>query len=252
MEYNEIGFDFSNLEYGIISRKNSILLIISAITTSAFFIIFLIFFILYLAKVPIEINGVIREFYETEYKSFFSIFLLVMGGISFPGLIYSIFFFFKKPSPYIYITKDSNFETYYQINLSDTKILYIFSKIAFYYYPSSKRLEEINSYNDIVELKQKYLFWQLFADVKDYTIKNKTKKTILSFKKQKQRTVLEYRYTFYHNDSFIPNKITEMVQNKSSYRNSLNQINTYYFDDLNQVPNINLPQEIVAKFNQDY
>ncbi len=249
MEFNEIGFDFSNLEYGTISKKNSIAFLIIAITSLSFIIIFIVFLILYMFKVPIEINDIVREYSDPEYQNFMRVFLGIMGAISLPSIIYSVVYLLRQPTPYIYINKDSNFETYYQINLSKKKTLYLFDKTAFYYYPLTKETRQLNNYQEIMDLKQNYLFWLKFKDIQNYKVKKSEKKTVLTFDLPRQRTVLKYHYTLYYNMSSMPEKIREIIQNKSSTRNSVNQMNTYFFTSINQVPNISLPSEITAKLN---
>ncbi len=252
MQLNELGFDYSTLEFASISKKNHLLLLIMLIFSSSFFIILITFIILYLLKVPMDINGVQREFSEPEYSSFFTMFLTILTALSLLGIIIAIIQIFIKPKPYINLNKDIDLNKYYQIIINNSKEFYLFDQIGFYYFPKTQEVTKIKNYSEIINLKEKYIFWERFNKVENPKIKILPKKIVLSFKQKNQRTILQYRYSFKNINGIYPEIVSEAIQNGSGTRNSLNQMATYYFDSINRQPNTRLPDKIITILQENY
>jgi len=251
MKFNEIGFDFSNLQYGVIKKKNLLAPLILLILSVTFLLIMIPFLLLWFFEVPIEINGVMRESSEIEYQNFMKIFLSIFGFLTIGQILILIYFYKRNPREYIIISKDLNLDSYYRIKLSNTLYLYIFPDQAMYYDESNNSLRKINDYKEKQALEKKYIFWDRWNNIEDYQIKKNNKKTVLIFDDKNNRTALRYRYTFSLTNNLIPKKITEIVSSRTS-NNTMNSINVYYFIDINRLASLRLPQEIIKLVEKEY
>lgn len=249
---NETGVNFTNLDYSIIKKKNKTLTLVFLIIAISFFLVVIPFLVLMIIKIPIEINEVIRSYDEPEYQSFMVIFLGVFGSLTVFFLLLAYLFKIKQPVDYIIINKDNEFRKYYQVNYKKNQFLFFIENRAFYYNKITDQIRNINDYSEILALKNKYLFWLKWDDISDYKIINKNKKTILIFNYKNSRIVLNYRYYFPINNNSSPEKITEVISNKSTSTNSLQAYNTYYFTDNNHQLNIKHNNTVYNALNNNY
>ena len=244
MKYNEIGFDLSNLQYGIIKQKNGMLGMFLLIFGGIFFAVAIPFVIIWALGVPMEINGVMRESTDPEYISFMGMMLSVFGLIGLISLIASYFSYKAKATDYIKLGKDSNLDDFFSVRISPNQDLYIYQKLAIYHNKITDDCMKVTDIQTIEEMRDRYIFWLRWPDLRDYKTVKKNKKTILSFKDQSGRIVLSYKYVFYLTSNLIPEKISETVYSSSSNQRSFQSYRIYYFTDINRMGNIKVPQVV--------
>jgi len=94
------------------------------------------------------------------------------------------------------------------------------------------------------------LFWLKWENIEDFKIKMKNKKTVLEFMEKTNKTVLKYRYSIPQSNSYLPERITETITNRTrSGKSNLSSYNIYYFTDNNVQRNLNLPNKVTDYFN---
>lgn len=244
MKYNEIGFDLSNLQYGIIKQKNGMLSMFLFLFGSIFLLVAIPFAVIWSLGVPIEINEVMRESNEPEYTSFMITMMSVFGLIGTASLIAG-YFSYKTPAiDYIKLGKDSSLDDFYSVRISPNKDLYLFQNVAVYHDKTNNSVVKVTDQKRIDEMKDRYIFWLKWTNLEDYKTAKKNKKTILSFKDKSQRIVLSYKYVFYLTSNLIPEKISETIYSSSSNQRSLNSYRVYYFTEINRMGNIRVPQVV--------
>ncbi|XFA99675.1 hypothetical protein ACAG96_03600 [Candidatus Izemoplasma sp. B36] len=246
MNLSELGFDFSNLQTCTIKKKNHLFPLITTIIGLSFLPIFIVFLVLFLLQVNIEMNNIPTTYGDPEYMKFFSIFLPVMGGISLIFIILSIYGLTMKPKLYMVVDKDkTNFDTFYYIYNSFRKeYIYLTENFVLIYNERYKNLREETSYREISKIKNKFIFWKEFSDLKNYVVKRKRNKTILKYKS-------DYRYQkSYHfsNDiHIVPNKIKEYISTYGVSKGNIQGFSTYYFEAVNRRQIVDIHPEIKRK-----
>ncbi|MFA7076071.1 MAG: hypothetical protein WC152_05315 [Candidatus Izemoplasmatales bacterium] len=241
----KIGVNIKNLEYSVIKKKSNSLSLVLGIIGFTCTIMVIPFLILWFLKVPIEINDITREYYEIEYKNFMIIFNSIFAGISIFIFSIVIILSVRKPKDYIFINKDMNFTKFFQVNINKNKLLFITDSKTFYYNKKTEKINNVHGKEEILELRNTYLFWEKWEDIKDYRVVSKNKKTILIFNYENKGTVLNYRYYFPTLSSNLPEKITEIINKRTTTSNSTASFNTYYFTENNRQINHRLPDKIV-------
>ena len=252
MIVTDIGLDLNNLEYAIIKKKNQILPLVFIILGSSFLLVAIPFIVIWLLKVPVEINGVNRYPYETIYINFMLTFNSIFGSIAISSLLAAFILNKKKPIDFLIVNKDFDYNTYYEIVLKKNRSLFFTQKKAFYYDYLANELEEISSREEILYLIDKYIFWKKWSSIENYKVIKKNKKTILKFSYKNKRIVLNYRYAFFYQGNNIPYLINESVGNNQNSRNSTNVMNSYYLTNLNRNISRKLPEKIMKVINNNY
>lgn len=252
MKFTELGFDYSNLSSCNVKRKNFIIALIFFILAICFLPIFLVFLGIYLAKTPMEINGVYVNYGDPSYQSFFATFLGSFGLISAASLAVGVTNLFGKPKTYFIMNQNTmTLEPYFYIfNRRKHEEIYLTEKKAYIYNTMyNKVFEEINP-NAIRELFNKFIFWKEFETIHDYKVIQKEKKTILKYttdKSENSRVRLRKVYSFSNNINIVPVSVTESIS-YASYGNRNNQnYYKYYFEDINRQQYIEIHPEIKKK-----
>ena len=95
--------------------------------------------------------------------------------------------------------------------------------------------------------------WIRWNELKEFKIKQKNKRTVLEFLEKTKRTVLKNRYMMPVSNSYLPEKIIEIISNRTgAQKSNLSAYNTYYFTENNIQKQLNLPQKVFNYFyNQD-
>lgn len=248
----KLGFDLKNIDYGMIKKRNNTVIFVFGLLFSIFFLVFISFVILWLIKIPIEINGVTRESSEVEYQEFMMTFTTVFGSFLLIFLIGFISGLSKKPKDFIVISKDINLNKIYLIHYKKNRDAIIIDDSLFLYNGFTNSYEIIRNIQKVNELKSKYLFWERWEDVEKYKITDKAKKTILKFKIEDGGIVFKYRYSFNKSSSNIPFKISESVEKMAARNNVGANFSTYYFYDINRKNDLKLPDVVVKALASDY
>jgi len=248
----KLGINFTNLDYSIVKKKNHLPFLILAIFALTSILISAAFLIIWLFKLPIEIDGVTRAFNDPEYQSFISLFFIIFISLIFILSVLAFVFKIMKPKDYIFISKDMNFNKLYLINHKNNNKIILTEKTVIYYSNFDDSVQKFTNLKDVQEIKNKYIFWDCWDDLKEYKIINKTKKTILIFNKEKQGIVLNHRYYFKGGSSYYPEKIMEIVNKKTNTSNSTFSINTYYFTSNNRQVNLKLPEKVIRILNEEF
>ncbi|MDD3712724.1 MAG: hypothetical protein PHZ28_04420 [Candidatus Izemoplasmatales bacterium] len=248
----KLGFDLKNIDYGLIKKRNNTAIFVLGLLFSIFFWVFISFVILWLMKIPFEINGVTRESSEIEYHNFMMTFTAVFGAFLLIFLIGFIIGLSKKPKDFIVISKDINLNKIYLIHYKKNRDAIIIGDSLFLYNRFTNGYEIIKNIEKINELKSKYLFWERWEDIEKYKITDKAKKTILKFKIEDGGIVFKYRYSFNKSSSNIPFKISESVEKIASRNNIGTNFNTYYFYDINRKNDLKLPEVVAKVLAADY
>jgi hypothetical protein len=248
----KLGFDLKNIDYGLIKKRNNTAIFVLGLLFSIFFWVFVSFVIIWLIKIPIEINGVTREYNEIEYQNFMMTFTTVFGSFLLIFLIGLIIGLSQKPKDFIIISKDINLNKIYLIHYKKNRQAIIIGDRLFLYNGFTNGYEIIKNMEKINELKSKYLFWERWEEIGKYKITDKTKKTILTFKIEDGGIVFKYRYSLKKSSSNIPFKISESVEKMAARNNVGANFNTYYFYDINRKNDLKLPDVIVKVLASDY
>lgn len=246
----DIRFDFNNLEYSVIKKKNFLAFMIIAIITFSFALILIPFIIIWIVQAPVEINGVIRQADESEYVSFMTTFVSSFGILTLILLISLIFIHKSQAKDYIVIDKDINLNRFYEVILSK-KSLFISESKTFYFQHQTETIDMINDYQTANQLKNKYIFWEKWINLENYRLLEKKKKTVLIFNEKTGRTVFEYRYYFPNTGSYLPDKITEIISNKSASTKSNQRITTYIFTENNRTLSRHYHRKVLDFINND-
>ncbi|MDD4070145.1 MAG: hypothetical protein PHF05_06805 [Candidatus Izemoplasmatales bacterium] len=246
MIYDDLGFNIDSLEYGLIRKKTNILTLLFFIFFVTFLMVLLPFSFFWVLKVPIEINEVNREYWETDYQNFMIWYHLILGLLILLSGIFTLVFFKRKPFDYIIINKDNNLNNYLQINTNKNRSLYVNDEKCFFFSSETGKTEEITDPIMIDSLLNKYVFWHRWNKINDYKIKKLNKKTILSFKVKVNGIVYVYRYRIICDYNNLPTKITETVGVKSNSRTS-SIFMTYYLENLNRPIHSNLDKRALDK-----
>jgi len=234
MMRQKLGINFTNSEYSVVKKKNYLPFLILSILALTSILITAVFLIIWLFKLPIEINGVTREFNDPEYQNFISLFFIIFIILILISSILALIFKITKPKDYIFISKDLNFNKLYVINNKFKSKVFLNDKMVIFYNEQDNSVQKFTKANEIQEIKNKYIFWDCWDDIKDYKILNRTKKTILIFNKEKQGIVLNHRYYFKGGSSYYPEKIMEIITKKTNTSNSTFSINAYFFTNNNR------------------
>ena len=246
MNLNELGFDFSNLETCSIKKKNYVLPLVTSIIGITFLPIFIVFLILFLLEVDIDFNGVPSTYGTPEYMRFFSIFLPVFGLLTIILMILTFYGLFSKPKKYMVIDKDTtNFNTYYYIhNHKRNEYIYLTDEFVLVYNERYNSFKEETNPKTITKLKNHYIFWNEFSNLKDYKIKQKKKSTVLKYKTNYR---ISKAYYFSNDIHIVPNKITEMISASNYSKNSIQSFTTYFFEEINRRQHVDIHPEIIKK-----
>ena len=132
-----------------------------------------------------------------------------------------------------------------ELEILKQQIENMYADITFYYNKKTEKINNVHGKEEILELRNTYLFWEKWEDIKDYRVVSKNKKTILIFNYENKGTVLNYRYYFPTLSSNLPEKITEIINKRTTTSNSTASFNTYYFTENNRQINHRLPDKIV-------
>ena len=247
---NRISLRFDNLDYSVIKKKNINPAFILFLNGFIYLSVAIPFVVLWLLEVPFEINEELHQAGDIEYIRFMLIFLGVFLSIALICIIAGALFLKKKPQDYIFISKDINFDEIYKIIQDKRTTIYVKKNKGLIYDEVTKEVLEINTLTEINEILKKYLFWLKWENVKDYKIKMKNKKTVLEFTEKTNKTVLKYRYSIPLTNSYLPERITETINNRTrSRRSNLSSYNIYYFTDNNVQRNLNIPNKVSDYFN---
>ena len=248
----KLGINFTNLDYSVVKKKNHLPFLLLAIFALTSILITAAFLIIWLFKLPIEIDGVTHQFSDPEYQNFISLFFIIFIIIIFILSVLTFIFKIMKPKNYIFISKDINFDKLYLIIHKNSSKIILTEKMVLYYNDQGDEVQKFTNIKDVQEIKNRYIFWDCWDDLKEYKIINKTKKTILIFDKDKQGIVLNHRYYFKGGSSYYPEKIMEIVNKKTNTSNSTFSINTYYFTNNNRQVNLKLPEKVIRILNEEF
>jgi len=242
---NQISLRFDNLDYSVIKKKNINPAFIFFLNGFIYLSVAIPFIVLWLLEVPFEINEELHQATDIEYIQFMSVFLGIFLSIALICIIAGVLFLKKKPQDYIIISKDINFDEIYKIRQNKRTTIYIKKNKGLIYDELTKEVLEINTLTEINEIFNKYLFWLKWENIKDYKVKMKNKKTVLEFMEKTNKTVLKYHYYIPLTSSYLPERITEVIANRTrSRRSNLSSYNIYYFTDNNVQRNLNLPKKV--------
>jgi hypothetical protein len=243
MDHQSWDVDFSRLKSFVLYRKNLLGLFLSLIIGPAFITIFLVFAILFLLKVPMEINDVFREYSEPEYQSFFQIFLLVMGSISIMSLMVMIITLFKKATPYLYFGQSNNFEE--AIYVIEKKYhVYLETNRMIRFDPYTKSIREINNVDEIAQEKKRLLFWQDLSQKKRLKIKTGFNKTKIRFQESVRGKNKDVSITIRYNQTGNVQSYTKMVSSNNAGNQNIESYYNYFFHDVNFYQRIPFPKEV--------
>ncbi|PKK94525.1 MAG: hypothetical protein CVV60_05970 [Tenericutes bacterium HGW-Tenericutes-5] len=247
---NQINLRFDNLDYSIIKKKNINPAFFLFLNGFIYLSVAIPFVVLWLLEVPFEINEELHQASDIEYIRFMSIFLGIFLSISLVCIIVGVLFLRRKPQDYIFISKDLNFDEIYKIRQNKRTTIYIKKNKGLIYDEVTEGVLEINTLSEINDILNKYLFWLKWENIEDFKIKMKNKKTVLEFMEKTNKTVLKYRYSIPQSNSYLPERITETITNRTrSGKSNLSSYNIYYFTDNNVQRNLNLPNKVTDYFN---
>ncbi|MBN2504618.1 MAG: hypothetical protein JXB20_04670 [Bacilli bacterium] len=248
MTANEIGYDFNKIRTAVIFKHNRMISLMSLILFPTFFLIFLSFLIIYLLRVPMEINDITRNFGEPEYHRFFSIFLPVSGGLSFMQIILFLFIDKALPKTTIYLKTDVD------NNLS----VYAVDKKKHVYVDNLQTVTFYTAHGDYLRSEDKYLiyktmndlvFWHGLDSIKDFKIRKKLRITKISYLDPSSGNSEKKTYSIKFDDSGNISHYRETIVSKSFGNQQLKAHNLYLIDNINLNTRIPYHPTIVREAN---
>ncbi len=247
MELTELGFDYSNLVSCTVKKKNNLVALILFIVGLSLLPVTIAFLIMYIVQLPMEINDVVTNFGEPGYNAFFFSFLGIFFSSSLACIIFGVLTLFAKPKPYIVMSKDIDYSKFYYIyNYRKHEEIYLTEEFAVVFNTKYNRAyHEVNP--DVVKsIFSKFIFWNAFANLTDYKIKHKTKKTVLKFKERNSGrfgSVLTKSYSFSNETNIVPYEVTELISNSYGSTNT-QSMNKFFFENINQTQSFEIHPEI--------
>lgn len=237
MTLSDIGYDFQKIKSATFMRKNRTLAMVALIIAPTFLIIFAAFMILYLLKVPMEINGFTRQFSDREYQSFFQIFLGINASVIFIMLILFVVSIKMKPKPYLYYTTDVDGDPILYA-LDRKSITYIDQHQLIRLDLKSKQVGKTDSKSEIYARQNALLFWKKLEGATKFRVKQGMKKikiiVIDTVGNRTQRLV----YRLYFDDSGILRHYQETIMNYQYGKQNLQAFYTYTLENVNQFQRI--------------
>lgn len=243
MDHQSWDVDFSRLKSFVLYRKNLLGLFLSLIIGPAFITIFLVFAILFLLKVPMEINDVIRYYYEMEYQEFFQVFLWVFGIISLSGILIGVLTLLQKPKPYLYFGQNLELEDVLFV-IEKKYQLYLDNNRMIRYDPINSTINESKNLSEISSEKKRLLFWRDLDSKEKLKISQKTKKTKIRYQDSFRRKIRVVTITICYDEIGHVVSYSEMINSRLSGNQSIDSVKEYYFRDVNQYQRIPLPKAI--------
>ncbi|XMB71988.1 hypothetical protein RJI07_07755 [Mycoplasmatota bacterium WC30] len=247
MELTELGFDYSNLVSCTVKKKNNLVALILLIVGVSLLPMSIIFLILFLSQAPMEINGVMTNYGDPGYNTFFYSFLGAFFSVALICIVLGFVFMLGKPKPYIILSKDIDYNPFYYIyNSRRHEEIYLNDKFAIVYNLKYNRAyHEVNP-EAVKRIFKKFVFWANFANLTDYRIKHKPKKTVLKFKERssgKFGSVLSKSYSFSNEITIVPYEVTELISSNYGGTNT-QSMNKFFFENINQSQMFEIHPEI--------
>lgn len=240
MSQTMLGYDFSNLSSCTVKRRNNLLSMIFVIIGVSLLPIFIIFLMIFIFQASIDINGASTPYGDPAYMRFFSVFLPVMGLVSFGLIALALLNVFGKPKTYL-IMDSNNLDLskfYYIYDHKKKEEIYLTDKHAIIYRKRYQAVSEENNPQEIKKLMRQYVFWTLFAESeRSLDIKQKNNKTIIKTNlnlEDGSRSYYYRKFVLYPGEMSLPSKVSETIGYARSGTQNIQSYAMYYFENINR------------------
>ena len=249
MNLNNLGFNFSKLSACTVKRKNLIGSLVMYILAACFLPMVIVFIILYLTKSPIEINNVMVNFGEPAYNAFFYPFVGAFLFLSILFLALAIYFSVGKTKVYMIIDRDKTTynKLYYIYNRKKKEEIYLTEKFAIAYsYKYNNTYHETDP-KKVKDLLNSFIFWYDFPNIEDATVKHRKNSTVVKiklFSHSRYSMSRIKRFVFTSRINVVPETVLEYVGYGRAGSANYQEINKYYFENVNRSQKVNIHPEI--------
>lgn len=236
MNLGQLGFDYSNMVSCTIRRKSHLLALISFIFVASFLLILAPFLVLYIMKVPVDINGVPNAPGTPAYNEFMVTMLAIFGGLSTIFLFLGLVNLITKPHLFMIVDNNPEMDRFYYIyDRRRQQEIYLTEKFAIIYRKVYQATTKETNPSAIKEILDHYAFWRHLELTEDAVIKDKVNKTILKFKEKMSRYSTKVRrYVFSNDVNVVPVKVSESITVNTGGNTRSQAMYTYYFEDVNR------------------
>lgn len=243
MNQQSINADLSKMRSFVLYRKNLLGLMMALIISPTFLIILLVFGILFIFKVPMEINGVIREYHELPYQEFFRVFLWVFGSITTCSVLFGILIFLQKPKPYLYYAQNLDLEDVLYV-IEKKYQLYINGNQMIRYDPITNSVKESQNISEINQEKNRLLFWRNLDEREKCKISHGTKRAKIRYQDSLGRKTRVVSITFRYDEVGNIVSFYEIINSRTVGNQNIESVNKCYFKDVNRYQRLPLPKKM--------